>query len=89
MILLLTQMSSSFFFEDVAEADGVFKVIPSLYERFGLRPVLDTLISEQSIIGMALGAPIAGLRPVAELMFANCIPVALDQIAKFRYMSSG
>ena len=82
-----------FFGEDVAEAGGVFKVTPGLYERFGGKRVRDTPISEQAIIGMALGAAITGLRPVAELMFADFVPVALDQIAnqvaKYRYMSGG
>jgi acetoin:2,6-dichlorophenolindophenol oxidoreductase subunit beta len=82
-----------FFGEDVAEAGGVFKVTPGLYEQFGPERVRDTPISEQAIIGMALGAAITGLRPVAELMFADFIPVALDQIAnqvaKYRYMSGG
>lgn len=82
-----------FFGEDVAEAGGVFKVTPGLYERFGPERVRDTPISEQAIIGTALGAAITGLRPVAELMFADFIPVALDQIAnqvaKYRYMSGG
>ncbi|MDX2138221.1 MAG: alpha-ketoacid dehydrogenase subunit beta [Chloroflexota bacterium] len=82
-----------FFGEDVAEAGGVFKVTPGLYQRFGGDRVRDTPISEQAIIGMALGAAITGLRPVAELMFADFVPVALDQIAnqvaKYRYMSGG
>lgn len=82
-----------FFGEDVAEAGGVFKVTPGLYERFGGERVRDTPISEQAIIGAALGAAITGLRPVAELMFADFVPVALDQIAnqvaKYRYMSGG
>lgn len=82
-----------FFGEDVAEAGGVFKVTPGLYERFGGMRVRDTPISEQAIIGTALGAAITGLRPIAELMFADFIPVALDQIAnqvaKYRYMSGG
>ncbi len=82
-----------FFGEDVAEAGGVFKVTTGLYERFGGERVRDTPISEQAIIGTALGAAITGLRPVAELMFADFVPVALDQIAnqvaKYRYMSGG
>jgi pyruvate dehydrogenase E1 component beta subunit len=82
-----------FFGEDVAESGGVFKVTLGLYERFGPERVRDTPISEQAIIGMALGAAITGLRPVAELMFADFVPVALDQIAnqvaKYRYMSGG
>ena len=82
-----------FFGEDVAEAGGVFKVTSGLFEEFGPNRVRDTPISEQAIIGAALGAAITGLRPVAELMFADFIPVAMDQIvnqiAKYRYMSGG
>jgi acetoin:2,6-dichlorophenolindophenol oxidoreductase subunit beta len=82
-----------FFGEDVAEAGGVFKVTPGLYEEFGPNRVRDTPISEQAIVGAALGAAITGLRPVAELMFADFVPVAMDQIvnqiAKYRYMSGG
>lgn len=82
-----------FFGEDVAKAGGVFKVTPGLYEEFGENRVRDTPISEQAIIGTALGAAITGLRPVAELMFADFIPVAMDQIvnqvAKYRFMSGG
>ncbi|MBP9075059.1 MAG: alpha-ketoacid dehydrogenase subunit beta [Caldilineaceae bacterium] len=79
--------------EDVGEAGGVFKVTPGLVEEFGPNRVRDTPISEQAILGAALGAAITGLRPVAELMFADFIPVAMDQIvnqiAKYRYMSGG
>jgi acetoin:2,6-dichlorophenolindophenol oxidoreductase subunit beta len=82
-----------FFGEDVAVAGGVFKVTPGLYEEFGGDRVRDTPISEQAIIGTALGAAITGLRPIAELMFADFIPVAMDQlvnqVAKYRYMSGG
>jgi pyruvate dehydrogenase E1 component beta subunit len=82
-----------FFGEDVAVAGGVFKVTPGLYEEFGWNRVRDTPISEQAIIGAALGAAITGLRPVAELMFADFIFVCMDQIAnqvaKYRYMSGG
>ena len=82
-----------FFGEDVAEAGGVFKVTAGLFQEFGPNRVRDTPISEQAIIGATLGAAITGLRPVAELMFADFIPVAMDQIvnqiAKYRYMSGG
>ena len=82
-----------FFGEDVAVAGGVFKVTPGLVEEFGPNRVRDTPISEQAIIGAALGSAITGLRPVAELMFADFVPVAMDQIvnqiAKYRYMSGG
>ncbi len=82
-----------FFGEDVAVAGGVFKTTPGLYDEFGPVRVRDTPISEEAFIGAALGAAITGLRPVAELMFADFIPVAMDQIvnqiAKYRYMSGG
>ena len=82
-----------FFGEDVAEAGGVFKVTPGLLEEFGAERVRDTPISEQAIVGSALGSAITGLRPVAELMFADFTLVAMDQIAnqmaKYRYMSGG
>jgi pyruvate dehydrogenase E1 component beta subunit len=82
-----------FFGEDVAAAGGVFKVTPGLYDEFGGERVRDTPISEEAFIGAALGAAITGLRPVAELMFADFVPVAMDQIAnqiaKYRYMSGG
>jgi len=82
-----------FFGEDVAEAGGAFKVTPGLWEEFGPDRVRDTPISEQAIVGAALGSAITGMRPVAELMFADFVPVAMDQIvnqvAKYRYMSGG
>jgi acetoin:2,6-dichlorophenolindophenol oxidoreductase subunit beta len=82
-----------FFGEDVAAAGGVFKVSPGLLDEFGPKRVRDTPISETAIIGAALGAALTGLRPVAELMFADFALVAMDQIinqvAKYRYMSGG
>lgn len=79
--------------EDVAAAGGVFKATEGLLERFGPRRVRDTPISEQAIVGCALGAAAAGLRPVAEIMFADFAGVCHDQIAnqlaKCRYMSGG
>jgi acetoin:2,6-dichlorophenolindophenol oxidoreductase subunit beta len=81
------------FGEDVAVAGGVFKVTPGLYDEFGGMRVRDTPISEEAFVGAALGAAITGLRPIAELMFADFVPVAMDQIvnqiAKYRYMSGG
>jgi pyruvate dehydrogenase E1 component beta subunit len=81
------------FGEDVAVAGGVFKASPGMVEEFGPNRVRDTPISEQAILGAALGAALTGLRPIAELMFADFIPVAMDQvvnqIAKYRYMSGG
>jgi pyruvate dehydrogenase E1 component beta subunit len=79
--------------EDIAEAGGVFKTTEGLVDRFGSERVLDTPISEQAIIGASIGAAIKGLRPVAELMFADFSAVCFDQIAnqlaKYRYMTGG
>jgi pyruvate/2-oxoglutarate/acetoin dehydrogenase E1 component len=79
--------------EDIAAAGGAFKTTEGLMERFGETRVLDTPISEQAIIGTAIGAAIRGLRPIAELMFADFAAVCFDQIAnqlaKYRYMTGG
>ena len=79
--------------EDVAAAGGVFKTTGGLLERFGPRRVRDTPISEEAIAGAAMGAAMAGLRPVAEIMFsdffATCWDIVANQIAKTRYMSGG
>ncbi len=79
--------------EDIGAAGGVFKTTEGLFERFGPDRVRDTPISEQAIVGAALGAALTGLRPVAELMFADFAGVAFDQIAnqlaKYRYMCGG
>jgi acetoin:2,6-dichlorophenolindophenol oxidoreductase subunit beta len=79
--------------EDVGAAGGAFKTTDGLFERFGPRRVLDTPISEQAIIGTAIGAAVQGLRPVAEIMFADFAGVCFDQIAnelaKYRYMTGG
>jgi acetoin:2,6-dichlorophenolindophenol oxidoreductase subunit beta len=79
--------------EDVAAAGGVFKVTEGLLDRFGPDRVRDTPISEQAIIGAAIGAAMMGLRPIAELMFADFAAVCFDQIAnqlaKHRYLTGG
>ena len=81
------------FGEDVAAAGGVFQATAGLYERFGPGRVRDTPIAEQAIVGCALGAAVAGLRPVAEIMFADFAGVCHDQLAnqlaKYRYMTGG
>jgi pyruvate dehydrogenase E1 component beta subunit len=81
------------FGEDVAAAGGVFKATEGLQERFGPRRVLDTPISEQAIVGCAIGAAIRGLNPVIEIMFADFAGVCFDQLAnelpKYRYMTDG
>lgn len=74
-------------------AGGVFGLTKGLLPKFGEHRVLDTPISESAIIGAANGAALAGLRPVAEIMFSDFIGVCFDQIlnqaAKFRYMFNG
>jgi len=79
--------------EDVGAAGGVFKATVGLLDRFGPERVRDTPISEQAILGAAMGAAMTGLRPVAELMFADFVSVGHDlianQIAKARYMTNG
>jgi acetoin:2,6-dichlorophenolindophenol oxidoreductase subunit beta len=79
--------------EDIAAAGGVFKTTEGLLAQFGPDRVRDTPISEQAIIGAAMGAAMTGLRPVAELMFSDFFGVAWDmvanQIAKTRYMTDG
>jgi len=79
--------------EDVAKAGGVFKTTVGLLERFGPSRVRDTPISEQAILGAAMGAAMTGLKPIAEIMFADFIAVCYDYIAnefpKSRYMTNG
>ena len=79
--------------EDIGAAGGVFKTTEGLFARFGPDRVRDTPISEQAIIGAAMGAAMTGLRPVAELMFSDFFGVAWDmvanQVAKTRYMTDG
>nr|WP_088318971.1 pyruvate dehydrogenase complex E1 component subunit beta [Kineosporia sp. R_H_3] len=74
-------------------AGGVFKTTKGLFERFGPVRVRDTPISEQAIVGAAMGAAMGGLRPVAEIMFsdfyATCWDGVVNEIAKARYMSAG
>lgn len=78
--------------EDVGAAGGAFKTTEGLQERFGER-VRDTPIAEQAIVGTAIGAALMGLRPVAEIMFADFAGVCFDQIvnslAKYRYTTGG
>ncbi len=79
--------------EDVGKAGGVFKATVGLFDQFGPKRVLDTPISEQAILGAAMGAAMTGLRPIAEIMFADFLGVCYDYIAnqfpKSRYMSNG
>ena len=79
--------------EDIAAAGGVFKATTGLFDRFGPERVRDTPISEEAIIGAAMGAAMTGLRPIAEIMFsdflATCWDIVANQIAKTRYMTNG
>ncbi|MPZ90140.1 MAG: alpha-ketoacid dehydrogenase subunit beta [Actinobacteria bacterium] len=79
--------------EDVAAAGGVFKTTGGLLETFGPRRVRDTPISEEAIVGAVMGAAMAGLRPVGEVMFsdffATCWDIVANQVAKTRYMTNG
>jgi acetoin:2,6-dichlorophenolindophenol oxidoreductase subunit beta len=81
--------------EDVAakQGGGVFKVSAGLTEKYGEHRVRSTPISEQAIVGACVGAALAGMRPVAEIMLMNFLTVAMDQIvnhaAKLRFMSGG
>jgi pyruvate dehydrogenase E1 component beta subunit len=79
--------------EDVGASGGVFKATAGLFDQFGPRRVCDTPISEQAILGAAMGAAMTGLRPIAEIMFGDFLSVCHDmvanQIAKARYMTAG
>lgn len=72
------------------EAGGVFGATKGLWSKYGSDRVIDTPISESAIIGMAVGAALTGLRPVAEMMFFDfyglCFDALYNQAAKFRYM---
>ena len=82
-----------FFGEDVAGAGGVFKATGGLLEAFGPKRVRDAPISEQAILGAAMGAAMTGLKPIAEIMFSDFLAVCWDmvanEIAKTRYMTDG
>lgn len=79
--------------EDVGRFGGCFGVTAGLFEEFGPERVLDTPISETAIVGSAVGAAAAGLRPIAEIMFVDfmgvCMDELLNQAAKMRYMFGG
>ena len=79
--------------EDIGVFNGAFKVTAGLLEEFGEKRVRDTPISENTIVGMGVGAAMTGLRPVVELMTINFSLLAMDQIvnhaASIRYMFGG
>lgn len=79
--------------EDVGAYGGVFGSFKGLQAEFGEERVVDTPISEQAIVGLGVGASVAGLRPIVDLMFMDFTAVAMDQIvnqaAKLKYMFGG
>src|SRR5689334_15068835 len=78
--------------EDVA-LGGPFGVTQGIADKFGARRIVNTPISEGTVMGLAIGAALAGLRPVVEIMFIDFITLAMDQLAnhaaKLHYMSGG
>jgi pyruvate dehydrogenase E1 component beta subunit len=79
--------------EDIGAAGGVFKTCVGLFEEFGPNRVWDTPISEQAIVGAAMGAAMTGMRPIAEIMFSDflacCWDYLANEIPKVRYMTGG
>ncbi|MBI4789130.1 MAG: alpha-ketoacid dehydrogenase subunit beta [Chloroflexi bacterium] len=79
--------------EDVGKTGGVFLATEGLQQEFGAERVIDTPLAELSIVGIAIGAAAVGMRPIAEIQFADFIHPAFDQIvseaAKMRYRSNG
>lgn len=79
--------------EDIGYYGGLFRVTRNLLDEFGPERVIDTPISEQGFMGMAVGAALAGMRPIVELMYMDFFLVCGDQIfnqaAKYSYMSGG
>jgi 2-oxoisovalerate dehydrogenase E1 component beta subunit len=78
--------------EDVGLKGGVFKATQGLYEQFGESRVIDTPLAESAIVGVGIGAAMYGMRPIAEMQFADFIMPAVNQIiseaAKIRYRSN-
>ncbi|MGE6376827.1 alpha-ketoacid dehydrogenase subunit beta [Peribacillus muralis] len=78
--------------EDVGRKGGVFKATSGLYEQFGEQRVIDTPLAESAIAGVGIGAAMYGMRPIAEMQFADFIMPAINQIiseaAKIRYRSN-
>ena len=79
--------------EDIGAAGGVFKATVGLLNEFGSVRVRDTPISEQAILGAAMGSAMTGLKPIAEIMFSDflavCWDIVANEIAKARYMTGG
>jgi pyruvate dehydrogenase E1 component beta subunit len=79
--------------EDIAEMGGSMGVTQGLLEEFGAERVRNTPISEMAIVGAGIGAAMAGMRPIVEIMYEDFLTLSLEQIvnqaAKHRYMSGG
>src|ERR1700740_3215705 len=79
-----------FFGEDVAKAGGVFKATVGLLDQFGPKRGRDPPISEQAILGAAMGAAMTGLKPIAEIMFSDffavCFNYLANEFSKHRYI---
>src|ERR671913_1381265 len=79
--------------EDVAEAGTTFKVLTGLVDEFGKERIIDTPISEAGFTGLGVGAAMAGLRPIVDIMFGDFMTIIMDQVAnqaaKIHYMSGG
>ena len=79
--------------EDVGVWGGVFRATEGLYEKYGADRVVDTPLTEEGFVGLAVGAAMTGMHPVAEIMFGDFITLTMDQIvnqaAKMRYMTGG
>jgi pyruvate dehydrogenase E1 component beta subunit len=79
--------------EDVAEAGTTFKVLTGLVDEFGKDRIIDTPISEAGFSGLGVGAAMAGMRPIIDIMFGDFLTIIMDQVvnqaAKIHYMSGG
>ena len=79
--------------EDVAAWGGVFRTTEGLLEKYGPERIIDTPLSEEGFVGLAVGAAMTGMHPVAEIMFGDFITLVMDQLvnqaAKMRYMTGG
>ena len=79
--------------EEIGVFNGVYKVTRGLLDEFGPERVRDTPISEAAIAGAAIGLALAGMKPVAEIMYMDFLPICMDQLAtqaaKMRFMSGG
>ena len=79
--------------EDVGCYGGCFQVTPGLIERFGSHQVIETPVSEEGIVGVAVGAAMLGMRPVVEIMYGDFSTLAADPLinhaAKAHFMSAG